>query len=217
MSTKTELEEFIDNLNITDGEYGNYATLLELVQNADAALFTKIVEEVKNGNISFNDFTKWIGVDYSYDIETVLNAQEKLYMEYQMLREYTLEKNTALQNYGIVLDDSTKQLITTYKNNNNSAVNVEKSNIIMSLLSKHSNNVLEDVYKSRMINLILSNTDDSTLDSFLMSIHDFIVPVDYNHVVLNTYDKSFMKENNMTEDEMKKMKSFAAFLSTYYQ
>lgn len=228
---KEEIIDFIDHLNITEN---NYDIILYLVKNADNAFFTKVMEEIKDGNLTFNDFIRMFSTDESLD-ET-LSAQSKIYREQKLLRERYLEaeqlleieKNKNIHNvvnkYG---NKRFKELTTMYKNKTGNTVNytasdIEKENILLSMLSQDSLDIMEQQYKNAALNKLLGvdMTDSERVefvDSMLLSINDFIVPVDFNHIVLTKNDLMFAKENGMTEDDMKKMKSFAAFLSTYYE
>ena len=138
-----------------------------------------------------------------------------------MFREYQIEKDKELYNYGIIdspiVSHNYNNFITTYKNADETAANVEKENILFSLLNSDKKlSPIEEIYRNRMISKILSTDNHEFLDKMLLSIHDFIVPVDYDHIMLNNYDRSFMMDNSLTENDMKKMKSFAAFLSNYF-
>jgi len=226
--TKQELFNFIENLNITTS---NYEDILYLVQNCDDALFTKIIEEMKNGHLVLNDFTRLFKENDS--LEESIDKQEKLYNEHTLLRERLLNitalyRNTATNkisaNYGTYENTLRLKNLTTQfanKDANNkitaSASDIEKQNFILSVIDQPTDDPLEDLYRVNMINKMLDTTDSDFIDSMLLSLHDYLVPVDYEHIVLTEHDKEFAKNNNMTDDDMKKMKSLAAFLSTYYE
>ena len=101
-----------------------------------------------------------------------------------------------------------------------SAADIEKQNILLHRLMQETDDPMLELYRSRMLKELLSTDDihrNKFIDSMLLSVHDFIVPVDYNKVLLNSSDLKFSEENKIDLEEMKKIKSFAAFLSTYYQ
>ena len=79
---KQELFDFIDGLEIT---YELYDILINLYRYYDDRLFVKIVEEIKNENISFYDF-KRIFANNPF-LEESLENQEKLYREHKLMRE----------------------------------------------------------------------------------------------------------------------------------
>lgn len=211
---KQELIDFIDMLNITNS---NYDDILELVLNSDDAFFVKVIEEIKDGNLTFNDFKR----TFSFDgiLDSSIEKQAKLYKEHKLLSERLLEAEQ------LQLFDKLKYLVTIYQNKegNNviySAEEIEKENKLISMLTTDSGNLLESLYKNKLLNDLLSASDaerSKLVDSMLFSLDDYLVPVDFNHIELTDMDLKFARENNMTDDEMRKMKSFSAYLSTFYE
>ena len=211
---KQELIDFIDMLNITNS---NYDDILELVLNSDDAFFVKVIEEIKDGNLTFNDFKR----TFSFDgiLDSSIEKQAKLYREHKLLSERLLEAEQ------LQLFDKLKYLVTIYQNKegNNviySAEEIEKENKLISMLTTDSGDLLESLYKNKLLNDLLSASDaerSKLVDSMLFSLDDYLVPVDFNHIELTDMDLKFARENNMTDDEMKKMKSFSAYLSTFYE
>jgi len=211
---KQELIDFIDMLNITNS---NYDDILELVLNSDDAFFVKVIEEIKDGNLTFNDFKR----TFSFDgiLDSSIEKQAKLYKEHKLLSERLLEAEQ------LQLFDKLKYLVTIYQNKegNNviySAEEIEKENKLISMLTTDSGDLLESLYKNKLLNDLLSASDaerSKLVDSMLFSLDDYLVPVDFNHIELTDMDLKFARENNMTDDEMKKMKSFSAYLSTFYE
>jgi hypothetical protein len=49
-------------------------------------------------------------------------------------------------------------------------------------------------------------------EDLLLFADSFILPLDFRYQLLNQNDLNFMLENNLTEDEMKKIKSLSIFL-----
>lgn len=223
-NTRNELVDYIDSLVITEDNYDN---LLNLVQNCDDALFTKIMEELKNGNLVLNDFIRKFSENDEF--EQIINSQEKTYKEHMMLRNRLIELTNfykealKMNNYTKFLEtDKLPNLITTYENKTSDKVNysaneIERQNIILSLINKYTRDPLEDAYKTTMLEKVLNSDDTDFIDSMLLSFHDFVVPVDFDHVYLSEYDKNFALENGLTDDDVKKMKSLAAFLSNYFE
>lgn len=211
---KQELIDFIDMLNITNS---NYDDILELVLNSDDAFFVKVIEEIKDGNLTFNDFKRTFS--FSDVVDSSIEKQAKLYREHKLLSERLLEAEQ------LQLFDKLKYLVTIYQNKegNNviySAEEIEKENKLISMLTTDSGDLLESLYKNKLLNDLLSASDaerSKLVDSMLFSLDDYLVPVDFNHIELTDMDLKFARENNMTDDEMKKMKSFSAYLSTFYE
>lgn len=211
---KQELIDFIDMLNITNS---NYDDILELVLNSDDAFFVKVIEEIKDGNLTFNDFKRTFS--FGDAVDSSIEKQAKLYREHKLLSERLLEAEQ------LQLFDKLKYLVTIYQNKegNNviySAEEIEKENKLISMLTTDSGDLLESLYKNKLLNDLLSASDaerSKLVDSMLFSLDDYLVPVDFNHIELTDMDLKFARENNMTDDEMKKMKSFSAYLSTFYE
>ena len=100
------------------------------------------------------------------------------------------------------------------------AADIEKENILFYNLMQETDDPVMELYRSRMLKELLSMDDvhrSSYIDSMLLSVHDYIVPVDYTKVLLNGSDLKFAEDNNVDLEEMKKIKSFAAYISTFYQ
>jgi hypothetical protein len=215
---KQELIEYVDMLNITNS---NYDDILNLVLNADDALFTKIIEEIKDGNLQFNDFQRMFSFDGALDDS--ISEQAKLYREHQLLSERLYEAaelaNIDRNRYLSLLH---RNFITNHQGTHNGekydAAEIEKENKLISMLTKEGNDVLEEHYKNKMLNQLIAAPDNeraALVDSMLFSLNDYLVPVDFDHIELTDTDIQFARENNMTDDDMRKMKSFAAYLSTF--
>ena len=218
---KNILNKYIENLEITDEMYDYIVPLLE----ADDALFTKIIEEVKNNNLKFNDFYRIFDdiPNYADTIKNSIDAQEKLYNEYYLLYQLLngLNEQSAelrLNNLGIIKSYITEQDDGT--ENTISVEDIEKRNILFSLFTEDISDPFKNFYKSMMLNKIvegIENNQNEAVENMLLSLHDYLVPVDFNHVVLNNTDREFMKANNIkSEDEMKKIKSLAAYAADKY-
>jgi len=53
-------------------------------------------------------------------------------------------------------------------------------------------------------------------DNILMYIKKMIVPIDYKYQSIDEYDRAFMKQNNISEDMMKKIKSLGEIFNVDY-
>lgn len=276
---KQEIFDFIDDLEIT---YELYDILINLYSTYDDRLFVKIMEEVKNGNISFYDFKRIF--NNTTFLEKSLENQEKIYREHKLMRErlealdselakangssnYSVSKlrnfsylnnanfDTLMSTYehydyeeipsanmsedvfnrgdfftrsGNATDGYTYTRADTYNSNTTyyaqkidySAADIEKENILFHSLMQPTDDPMLELYRSRMLKELLSMDNvhrNRFIDSMLLSVHDYIVPVDYNKVLLNGSDLKFAEDNHVDLEEMKKIKSFAAYLSTFYQ
>ena len=46
--------------------------------------------------------------------------------------------------------------------------------------------------------------------------NDILIPISYHRVILDSFDIEYMKDHNISEEEMKKIKSMMLFLSNKY-
>ena len=193
---KQELKDFIDSIQISEGVLGNYDVIKTLLNDADASLFTKIIEEIKDGNLTFEDFKSFLTT------KDLLNAsienQADLYNEYMLVKSIETEDQSLT--YG---------LLGTISNNNSNTLTA-KENLIYSIVSKQTDNPTEKLYKDMIMKDLLNGVDVS--DSILLSVNDFIVPIDFEHTILDDTDRQYMIDNNLSEDTMKKTKAFAAYI-----
>ena len=62
--------------------------------------------------------------------------------------------------------------------------------------------------------LSLYNLIEENPDIMLASPNEkFYVAIDFNNIVIDNYDKEYMRINGLSEDEMKKIKSIANYIS----
>lgn len=215
-SEKNNLKDFITTLNITKEEYEYIIPLL----NVDDSLFTKIIEEVKNGNLKFNDFYRIFDdiPEYSNSISESIEAQEKLYNEYSLL----FKKLSELNDETLISQMSNLAIIAKYTSEGKTieVTDIEKQNILFSLFTEDISDPFKNYYKSLMLNDIMEsieNGNNEAVGSMLLSLHDYLLPVDFKNIVLNDTDRKFMKENSIiNDDEMKKIKAIAAYAAAKY-
>ena len=84
---------------------------------------------------------------------------------------------------------------------------LEKKNQIYSILFSKTGDAMTEFYQNVALQDILNNP--SNLDNILLSVSDYIVPIDYNYIQLTEADTLFMKQEQISEEEMKKIKSVA--------
>jgi len=139
----------------------------------------------------------------SYDPTEVyyINISDKISRiyseEYNKMRDSVLRSLTKPnQNDKILLRVMKNALYTYVKNgqyllkNKDSASNITESTFDIS----------ENTY---------SFIDINTIFAFLKS---YYIPIDYAHIILNDFDKTYMHENNLTEQEVKQIKFLYFFL-----
>lgn len=215
----------IDNMPIYTEDY---ASILNLINNMPDALFAKLMDEVipDNDDTStaidyelLRDFAEAVdSKDFQTKIAACIENQDKLYFEYTNLM-------TLIKQYEIVTDGDKQTLLQlaatdemAYKADDTMSLSlrdIDKQNIITSLLTNEETSGLENIY----LNKILSNVmlgDTNTIDSLVLSNHEFLVPVDMRYIIITDNDRIYMRLNNITDDEMKKIKSLAVFSAVSY-
>ena len=235
MSTKEELFKKIDELKISPLDYN---TLLKMLDSMSPEMFARCMEEIVNGNLMISDFTELIShTNYEEFLEKSLSQQYKLaerIHQFNSLANYVAPETINNANFftttlGIdrVYLNELLELIPdndiTKKNMIEEFYNTEidelKKDLIYSLsIENKQDNILQIACKNLILQELLSQQDpDSKVDplemaSLLFSINEFILPISYEDQPITEADKYFMRENNVDEHTMKKMKALAMFL-----
>jgi hypothetical protein len=200
----------IDTVNIYEKDYD---TLLNLMNNADLRLFTKVVEEFVNGKISLSLFEKVFSNDsYSSIISKNMEVQQKMNEEISRLvqyrrdilgEQYSLDPRITMIGVpiqSISVSDNIESFYETLRSENS-------FDLIHQLFATvESDDDLTRAIKSKMYSEI------SGASNLLLYSGEFIVPIDFRYQVLTKSDEAFMRENNLNEDQMKKIKALSAYL-----
>lgn len=144
-------------------------------------------------------------------------------------KDYTEEQKTAL-----IADITKKHEIPPYIPNEIYDANDEykafvKDNILLSLFeSEHSDNAILKEIKLELYKKIYEENNTTLKNSIIVSPYikndeennekknDILIPISYYRVMLDSFDIEYMKEHNISEEEMKKIKSMMLFLSNKY-
>lgn len=207
----------IDNLPIYKRDFDVISSILD---SGDPKLFSVIMESVIRGDLYWSDFEKILeNTNYNDFVLKSLESQNKIKEELSrmsalrsdMLTDRLPPKFIAL---GKSTDNTTKE---------NEAYDIESSNMRDNILYELSRISEKDtdlsiLCKLRLYNYILNyenniDTDEKiNPDDIFLFINDLLIPIDSRYQVLDSTDKLFMSENNLSEEEMKKYKSVAFFL-----
>lgn len=218
--TINHIIESIDSLPIYSKDYG---IIKDILSHSDPKLFASIVEGIIDGDIYWLDFEKILAnTGYSTMVEKTLESQEKLSDEYSKLMalrstlygedvEYSL-KNLAL---GKSVDNTDEESLM-YQHELDNA----RENILYELTKiSEEDTDLSILCRIKLFNYLMNYEDELAPEDqkinpeeIFLFINDYLVPIDYRYQVLDSTDFSFMKENGLTEDEMKKYKAMAFFL-----
>lgn len=196
--TKDELLNSVDNLILREKDYD---TFLKLVTYATPKLFTKIYEEIVLGNLYIKDFEQIfdenaneLRIDYIEMQDKIQNQYINMYkLRKQVDESLTLEKYNLDQK--IVKKSVDKDTF-------------EKMNIAASMIDS-----LDTTFEKELA-LSLYNLIEENPDIMLASPNEkFYVAIDFDNTVIDDYDKEYMRINGLSEDEMKKIKSIANYIS----
>lgn len=196
--TRNELLNSVNNLILREKDYD---TFLKLVTYATPKLFTKIYEEIVLGNLYIKDFepifdenANELRVDYIEMQDKIQNQYINMYkLRKQVDESLTLEKYN--QDQKIVKKSDDKDTF-------------EKMNLAASMIDS-----LDTTFEKELA-LSLYNLIEENSDLMLASPNEkFYVAIDFDNIVIDDYDKEYMRINGLSEDEMKKIKSIANYIS----
>ena len=192
--TKEEILASIGSMTI-------YKDDVEVIQNllkyCNDTLFVKIMEEIFLGNLLFSDLKPiFNSPEYTNLLEKSLSFQTAFSEYYKKYSDLLTAKN-------LTNDLKLVNLMTIDRN----IVFLEKKNQIYSILFSKTGDAMTEFYQNVALQDILNNP--SNLDNILLSVSDYIVPIDYNYIQLTEADTLFMKQEQISEEEMKKIKSVA--------
>lgn len=192
--TKEEILTSIDSMTI-------YKDDVEVIQNllkyCNDTLFVKIMEEIFLGNLLFSDLKPiFNSPEYTNILEKSLSFQTAFSEYYKKYSDLLTAKN-------LTNDLKLVNLMTIDRN----IVFLEKKNQIYSILFSKTGDAMTEFYQNVALQDIMNNP--SNLDNILLSVSDYIVPIDYNYIQLTEADTLFMKQEQISEEEMKKIKSVA--------
>lgn len=192
--TKEEILASIDSMTIYKDDVGVIQNLLKYCNDT---LFVKIMEEIFLGNLLFSDLKPiFNSPEYTNLLEKSLSFQTAFSEYYKKYSDLLTAKN-------LTNDLKLVNLMTIDRN----IVFLEKKNQIYSILFSKSGDAMTEFYQNVALQDILNNP--SNLDNILLSVSDYIVPIDYNYIQLTEADTLFMKQEQISEEEMKKIKSVA--------
>jgi hypothetical protein len=215
LETQEKINEYIDGLKMTSDDYNIF---MDLYEKCSDRLFVRIMESLADDpdgdEVSPRDFHSVLG-EFS-GLEDSLRSQHDLNREYMLMKGILGDLIDAKKLNQNEMDSLLRNLIAN-KRRSDESINpedIEKMNVISSELSKPSGNALSDVYRMKVMQKIMREYiagDSSTAHAMLLSVDDYMLPVDERHIQLNDFDRGYMDENKLTEDQMRKLKSLAAF------
>lgn len=213
--TQEKINEYIDGLKMTSDDYSIF---LDLYEKCSDKLFARIMEALASdpsgGRISPRDLHTVLG-EFSCLGDSLRN-QHDLSREYALMKE-TLDELALAKR---LTEEETKSLLRNlianqqYDENGINPEDIEKMNIIAAELSKSSGDALNDIYRMKVLQKIMRESASGSADTahaILLSVDDYMLPVDERYIQLNDFDRGYMTEKGLTEEQMRKIKSLAAF------
>ncbi len=205
-ATKSKINDYIDGLALTPDEYNIF---LDLYENCSDKLFVRVMEALADDrtgeSISPRDFHTVLG-EFSSLGESLEN-QSALNREYRLMKDIVAARK---MNADVLRNLIANQRISDGIN----PEDIERINVIMSELSKPSGDTINDIYRMKVLQKVmreLAGGDAKTAHAMLLSVDDYMLPVDVRYIKLNDFDRAYMNDNGLTEDDMIKLKSMAAF------
>jgi hypothetical protein len=209
--TRQELFDRVDAMIIYEKDY---ETLLNLLYNTDDRFFVKILEEILEGNLYISDFERLFSDDaYTDTLRMNLDSQDKIYKEITRLLDY--RRNILGEDFsidpmsmiGIVKQDTESQ----YKNLYDQLADDARRNLVYQALKTiPSDNIITASSKLKIFQKMQDGT--ISIEDFILFANSQIIPVSIEHQVLDESDLNFMIENNLSHDEVRKLKALSIFL-----
>ena len=233
----------IDNMkNLREKDYD---TLDFLLKNTSPRLFTKIIEEILLGNLYISDFESLLSDSQRERYNAIIQQECELVDYISKLTAFREKIYTETQNYGIhkadkiieagdYTDEQKKEIyedninkydIPVYISNeiynaDNDYKSFIKDNVLLSLFeSENSDNSILKEIKLELYKKIYEENNTKLKNAIIVSPNkdnDILIPISYHRVILDSFDIEYMKDHNISEEEMKKIKSMMLFLSNKY-
>lgn len=199
---RSDILNKIDELQLRQKDY---KTMLYLVNHCSPKLFTKILEEILYGNMYISDFEPLFNKTVSNTIASNLDIQTKIENQYKnllSLRQKSIEELS-------VEAFARQQRIMSNPINKTAAYN-------NAILDVKLDNALEFIRKldaPQELSFQLYELLRTRPDVLLLETYEYNIPLEFENMILNSFDFEFMKLHNLTSDEMKKYKALSNYVN----
>lgn len=206
---RDDLLAMVDGMVIYEKDFN---TLYKLLITADDLLFAKIMEEILIGHLYISDLEDiFVGSSYEDLLNQTLPIQTKLREEMTKLINF---RRNVLNEAGYI-PEITLGLHQDNPDYNDIYTEI-KDEEIDGMIYDLFNDIQRDpelvkASKIRMYDYIMSDSTFSKDDLYLFN-KSYILPISFEDQILNRRDVDFMLKNNLSEDDVKKIKSVGAFL-----
>jgi hypothetical protein len=206
--TRSEMMRAVDRMQFYERDYD---VIRVLIANSDDEFFVKVIEELLIGGLQFSDFYR-LFEDRKYSDLLAANLESQQRLKTEIERTIAFRK---LSDAGFSIDPSKTRIGVTFQGDDSPAkgfydesLQSEVSQQIAEILrdDPSDDSVARDS-KRRLFSAIKSGKLSS--DEIMLFAREYIVPIAEDNQVLNSSDIAFMVENNLTEDQMRKIKSFS--------
>lgn len=261
--TTEELLKAIDEMTIYAKDYN---VITDLLGRATPAFFTKVLEEVIDGNLYWSDFEKFFAntnypnlLDKQLEIQGRLEDQVQKYISFRNMNiedfngseqkfafipplkpvesNYEHDANDKLTDEAEILYNNDLEKYTKELNFYNSEYKKQRDQIIYDITKPgKDDNILIQAYKIKIYNAIKNGeyylspevdkmdytvTETEIIDSngesyeyinpddIFFFIHSYYIPLNYSNQILDDFDKEFMNQYGLSEDQAKQFKSLA--------
>jgi hypothetical protein len=198
--TRDEMINAVDRMVIYKKDY---ETLSLLMANLEDSLFVKILEEILLGNLFFSDFERiFSDSSYSSTLKRNLEAQDKLKKELDRLTAFRDQTDQAISLIGLY--PPADQNLRVFYNQ------IKDEEIESQLYSIFESNEDPLGLKLRIFEALQSG--QISKEDFLLFSREYILPISIEHQILNKSDLQFATQNNLSEDQVKKIKALSYFI-----
>jgi hypothetical protein len=200
--TRDEMINAVDRMVIYKKDY---ETLSLLMANLEDSLFVKILEEILLGNLFFSDFERiFSNSSYSSTLKRNLEAQDKLKKELDRLTAFRGQTDQAISLIGLY-PPADQNLRVFY----NQIKDEEIESQLYSIFEANEDDLTKQL-KLRIFEALQSS--QISKEDFLLFSREYILPISIEHQILNKSDLQFATQNNLSEDQVKKIKALSYFI-----
>jgi hypothetical protein len=202
--TRDEMIRAVDRMVIYERDY---KILSLLIANLEDALFVKILEEILLGNLFFSDFERiFSDSSYSSTLARNLETQNKLKKELDRLITFRGQTDQAISLLGLY-PPADQNLRIFYEQIKDEEIESQLYNIFE---VEAGEDELTKQLKIRIFEALQSN--QISKEDFLLFSREYILPISIEHQILNKSDLQFATQNNLSEDQVKKIKALSYFI-----
>jgi hypothetical protein len=178
-----------------------------LMANLEDSLFVKILEEILLGNLFLSDFERiFSDSSYASTLKKNLQAQDKLKKELDRLTAFRGQTDQAISLIGLY-SPADQNLKAFYKQIKDEEIESQLYNIFE---VEAGEDELTKQLKIRIFEALQSN--QISKEDFLLFSREYILPISIEHQILNKSDLQFATQNNLSEDQVKKIKALSYFI-----